>query len=265
MVINDEWREAVARWDEWHLAGGGSSETLRLRHHYIGHLSADHPEPWTVTTDDLIHFLARRGWAPETRKSARSTVRSFYGWAQRVGIIEHSPAAALPSVRVPAGCPRPTPEQHVSEALDRASQRDRLMVLLAAYAGLRRAEIAAIHRRSVRDDELVVKGKGARWRVIPLHPRLTIALAAWPLDGYLFPGMIDGHISPGQVGRILSRLLGPGWTGHTLRHRFLSAAYAAERDIRAVQALAGHAKIDTTVRYTAVPAGALLRAVHAVA
>lgn len=263
--MSDTWMIALERWAAWHLAGGGSRETLRLRRHYLDRLATDHPDPWTITTDDMISFLSRPGWAAETRKSARGAFRSFFGWAERAGVIDHSPAAVLPTVRVPLGCPRPTPEDRVQQALAKACQRDTLMVLLAAYAGLRRMEIALAHREQVYDDELVVTGKGGRVRVIPLHPRLLVALAAWPLDGWLFPGMVDGHISPGQVGRILSRLLGPGWSGHTLRHRFLSAAYAAERDIRAVQALAGHAKIDTTVRYTAVPTGALQRAVHAVA
>ena len=44
-----------------------------------------------------------------------------------------------------------------------------------------------------------------------------------------------GHLSAGRVGELVSELLPDGWTTHTLRHRFASAAYRADRDIRAVQ------------------------------
>lgn len=49
-------------------------------------------------------------------------------------------------------------------------------------------------------------------------------------------------------------------TTHTLRHRFASAAYRADRDIRAVQELLGHASVATTQIYTAVPDDAVRRA-----
>ena len=136
------------------------------------------------------------------------------------------------------------------------------MILLAAYAGLRRAEVAAVHSRDIEGTSLRVVGKGGRVRVIPLHPALEEALNG--LDGYVFPGRLQGHVSADNVGKTLSRLLGPGWTAHTLRHRFASRAYAAERDIRAVQELLGHSKLETTQLYTAIPDGALRTAVLAV-
>ena len=48
------------------------------------------------------------------------------------------------------------------------------------------------------------------------------------------------------LGKLVSEALGPGYTAHMLRHRFASLAYAVERDLRAVQELLGHAKIETT-------------------
>ncbi|HET6299160.1 MAG TPA: site-specific integrase, partial [Kribbella sp.] len=60
------------------------------------------------------------------------------------------------------------------------------------------------------------------------------------------------------------RLLLGDWTGHSLRHRFASAAYAVDRDLRAVQELLGHSKPETTARYVATPDGALRAAVAGV-
>ena len=54
-----------------------------------------------------------------------------------------------------------------------------------------------------------------------------------------------------HVGRTLSRLLGPGWTAHTLRHRYASDVYGAAHDLRGVQTLLGHSSPVTTQIYTA--------------
>ena len=77
--------------------------------------------------------------------------------------------------------------------------------------------------------------------------------------GFGFQGKMCIH--PDQIGKALSRMLGPGWTAHTLRHRFASRAYAVDRDLRSVQELLGHSKPETTMRYTAIPDGALRAAV----
>ena len=69
--------------------------------------------------------------------------------------------------------------------------------------------------------------------------------------GWLFPGQVDGHLSPDYVGTLLRRLLGRGYSAHTLRHRFASRAYAGTRDLLAVQNLLGHSKPETTQRYIA--------------
>ena len=51
---------------------------------------------------------------------------------------------------------------------------------------------------------------------------------------------------------VISRLMPPGFTMHTLRHRFATRAYRGSRNLRPVQVLLGHASIATTERYTAV-------------
>lgn len=245
----------------WLRAAGASPHTVRLRRYYLRRLAAaSDRDLFALGLDDLALFLSRSGWGPETRKSARAAVRGLYGWAHETGRIAVNPARLLPAVRVPAGHPRPAPDDVFGGALSGASDRDRLMLLLAGLAGLRRAEIAAVHSRDVIGTDLRVTGKGGRVRHVPLHPDLATALAALPA-GWVFPGRIDGHLSAGHVGVTLKRLLGPGWSGHTLRHRFASRAYAVDRDLRAVQELLGHSKPETTARYTAIPNGALRSAV----
>jgi integrase len=261
--LDPEWSAAIRAWEVWLRVGGRSAKTIALQTYYMRRLGAElGAGPWEVTLNDLLGVLDNRTWAPETRKAARSSLRSFYTWAMDVERVAVDPTRRLPSVPVPIGKPRPAPDAVFAEALASADKSERLMLLLAAYAGLRRSEIAAVHSRDIQDGMLRIVGKGRRTRLIPLHPVLEAALA--DVDGWAFPGRFDDHAHPDLVGKTLSRLLPGEWTGHTLRHRFASKAYAAQRDIRAVQELLGHAKLETTQIYTAIPDDALRAAVMAV-
>src|SRR5262245_44755121 len=155
--------------------------SVELRRYQIGHLAEAHLDrsPWSLTTADLLSWLATQQWAPETRKSYRSALRSFYGWAVQAGHTKRDPSATLPAVRTDAPPPRPAPDAVLSSALRRASDRDRLILLLAAYGGLRRAEIARLRWSDLDLETATVRvvGKGGKVRTLPLHP-LLLAPAA---------------------------------------------------------------------------------------
>jgi integrase/recombinase XerC len=244
-------------------AAGRSAGTIALHRHYLGSLMLAHPRsPVLVTTAHLLTFLAVPHWAPETRKSARAAVRSFYRFLHGAGHIEDDPSLGLPSVRVPPAMPRPTPE-HLVAQLVRDDGRVGFMAMLAAYGGLRAAEVARVHGRDLLGDVLTVHGKGGKVRAVPV--------VSYPLrrrleavgDGWAFPNGRGGHLSPGHVSRLLSRALPEGWTAHTLRHRMATTAYAGTRDLLAVGAVLGHSRPETTQRYVLLPDDALRRAVAA--
>lgn len=260
------WTQAIADYTAHLSASGAPAGTVRLRHHYLRNLALQcaGTDPWSVTLDDLVRFVGRNDWSAETRKSARGSVRSFYTWAEITERITTNPARRLPSVRIPLGVPKPTPLSLVRHAISAASERDKLMVMLAVLAGLRRAEIASVHTSDLFEDlvgtSLRVTGKGGRTRNIPLDVDLAAQLLARPA-GFVFPGRIEGHLSPDRVGKVLKNLLGDGWSGHSLRHRFATSAYAVDHDLFAVQRLLGHSKPETTARYTAIPDESLRAAV----
>lgn len=259
------WGIVLVLYEQAMRSAGRSAGTVRLHRHYLARLRELHPiTPWSVTTVDLQSFLAEPHWAPETRKSARSAVRSFYRWGHGAGHIADDPAARLASVRVPAGRARPAPEHVVRQLLAHPDRRIGLMGLLAASAGLRAGEIARVHSRDLVGDELVIKGKGGKVRAVPImDERLLAELRR--LDGYAFPNGYGSHLTPGHVSRLLSRVLPEGWTAHTLRHRCASVAYAATRDLLAVGALLGHSRPETTQRYVAMPDDAIRAAARAAA
>lgn len=293
------WVVAIAAFRFYLRSSERSAGTIRLRTYYVTRFAVDvtkedpyHCDPFAgpaagVGVDQLAGWLANPAWKAETRKSARASLIAFYRWAAKTGrLVGPNPAAELDAVRVPKRLPRPTPDVVLVDALLTANDHDRLVLMLAGYAGLRRAEIAKVHP----DDfdwvtgQLLVRGKGGKERWVPVHPDLESEVraeldrrtsgktgAGWryyidaiTVDDYLFPGKY-GHVQPDAIGKVLSRLLAGRWTGHTLRHRFATVALRVANDLRAVQELLGHASPETTAIYTEVAAEAKRAAVLGVA
>jgi len=260
----EDWNVALQHYFTSMRAAGRRPGTIRLHRHYLYGLANTYRRPWIVTTEDLRQELGRVHWSPETRKSARSTYRSFYAWGYASGLVESDPAVALVAVRVPPGTPRPAPETVVARAVRDADERIAFMAMLGAYAGLRCGEIATVHERDLVGDTLRVDGKGGKVRTVPVvHPVLLAQLQR--VRGWAFPGRTGGHLSPGHVSKLLSSALPQGWTGHTLRHRMATTAYAGTRDLLAVGAVLGHSKPETTQRYVLLPDDALRAAMRAAA
>lgn len=265
------WDAELDQYVQYLHAAGRAPTTIRLRRQHLARAFAWlGVAPFDATEDGLTAYLAANDWKPESRKSVRASLRGFYEWAVKTGRIVTDPTENLPQVSVPQGVPHPTPDDVLDEALGQASHAQILMLQLAAFAGLRRAEIAGLHSSDIEGDTLRVTGKGGKTRNVPMHPRLAASLRGW-LDGrsgFVFPGNDHGHLSPDWVGRQMSKLLGgedSGWTAHSLRHRFATKAYAGERDLLTVQQLLGHSSVATTQRYTQTPDDARVRAVLSVA
>lgn len=256
------WDTAISDWVVWLAASGASPATRRLRRAHLRYTARilGVPTPGDVTTAQLIEVIGAEGRSLEYRRSLRSSLVVFYGWALTSGLVESNPAAGLPKIRAASAHPKPATDDVWEYLQQHADERTLLMARLACEAGLRRAEVAKVHSRDllsgVDGAELIVHGKGGKQRIVPITPSLAAAIrAAAPRDsGYLFPGQIDGHISPDRVGHLVSRAMPPGWSMHKLRHRYATRGYAGTGNLRAVQEALGHASVATTQRYTAVSA-----------
>ena len=213
-ALPDAWDNAIDGWLVYLTASGASPATRRTRRAHVRQVARDlaAAHPRDVSTEDLLVILGRPRYSIEYRRSIRSSLVSFYGWAVISGVVEFNPAAALPTIRTPAAAPRPATDEIWSQLLETADERTILMARLACEAGLRRAEVAQVHTDDLSDTsdgpELIVRGKGSKQRVVPITTRLADAIrAACVTGGHLFPGKIDGHIGAHRVGKLVGEVM----------------------------------------------------------
>ncbi|QDF17437.1 integrase [Gordonia phage Coeur] len=255
-IITGGWDDWLSAFDAELTVAAMSAGGRRLRVYHVRRFANDHAEvsPANVTREQIIEWLSGHDWAPETRRSYRASLRRFYAWARSTGRMGHDPTVTLPAIRPPRALPRPAPAEAIAAGIAEADERTRLIIDLIASTGIRRCECAAIHSRDVVRDlcgwSLRVRGKGGHDRIVPVPAHLASAIRA--AGGFLFPGQINGHLSARRVGELVSAAMPEGWTAHTIRHAYATAAYAASHDLRAVQELLGHAKPETTAIYTKV-------------
>jgi integrase/recombinase XerC len=265
------WGLALEGWAAYMRASACTPATVNLRVYQVARVGRElGGSPASVTSADLVAWLGGQDWSPNTRRAYRGALRAFYWWAVETGVVDRSPAAGLPQVKVPRAVPHPTPEDAYRWALRVADRPIRLAIMLAGAYGLRRGEVARARREDVVTDlvgwSLIVRGKGGHERAVPLLDDAARLILSMP-EGWLFPsprrpGM---HVTPAHLAKLVSAELPAGYTMHSLRHRCGTVAYGATRDLRAVQELLGHAKPETTAIYTAVPGSAIRAAVEAAA
>lgn len=250
--MEDPTAEIIAAYEEHLRAGDQSAGTIYLRTRVLRQLARRHGPLLTLDYEQLRRFVADDTVGTETRRVRLSTLRGFYRWAEDDGRMDDDPSRRLPSIRVPHGVPRPAPESVVARAIETADDETRLMLMLAAFAGLRRAEIARVHSHDVAGGYLRVVGKGRKVRQVPILGELQPYLDG--ISGWAFPSTvrIGQPVTPDYVATRCERVLTAPWTLHTFRHRFATVIYQRTHDLRAVQMLLGHSSISTTERYTRV-------------
>jgi integrase/recombinase XerC len=216
--------------------------------------------------------LARRGQAKRSAARALSAVRAFYRFLNRTGRADTNPARAARSPKLSRTLPVHLDRREVDElfaaaqtraaAGGLAGARDLAMLELFYSTGMRLAELSGLRDGDLDlvSDQVKVRGKGRKERILPLGRPASQALRAYlRLRGEraaaLFVNARGGALSARGVQLALRRLFltlarGPMLHVHALRHSFATHLLDAGADLRAVQELLGHASLSTTQVYT---------------
>lgn len=259
-------------------AAGRSAGTERSYGYLLkqwGRWLAVHDSSWsTATEDQVLDFVEEYAAAHSATSTALigTCLRSFYRWAVRRRHVPSSPAAALEPGQRDRPLPRALPAWQVRRLLalldevaddDPEYRRNRLIVLVYLYSGLRLAELAKLTWDRVDIDAgviTVIKPKGKRDRQVPIHPKIREELRTWSLasagSGPLFLARNGSALQAAGISEMFRRfvqgVLGIDCTAHQLRHSFATELRRRGADLREIQKLLGHAKLDTTAIYTEV-------------
>jgi integrase/recombinase XerC len=230
---------------------GLSRQTIRTYSWYVRHvedLVGVDPALWTAAT--VAEVIADwDGLSKSSRQQRGAVIRGLLRHAGRDELITH-----VPRVGRPRRMPRPAPDAAVTAVWSMPDGAARRGLLLAAYLGLRVAEISALRWQDLDLEAGVayVRGKGDADRRPPLCAPLLAELRAW--DRRDSPWVVVDRrgrpYMPQSLTRTLSTALAPGVTAHMLRHWSATWAYRSSGDLLAVQQYLGHASPATTAGYT---------------
>jgi integrase/recombinase XerD len=258
----------MENWEEY-LQARYSPTTVRAYVDEMRRFSKAHANLTTVTAGDISAYVTSYGHrAPATVRRIISVLRSFYEWAIQDGLVEQSPLVGVKGPRQGGRrLPRSLNEEEVSRLLEADhGHRAHLMLILMLYGGLRLREVSSMRWQAINwpGKALLIRGKGDKERIVPIHDNLLEALRSWrdkavkkrPGDP-LFPGYRGQALRPRSIEKIVLRAgetagLERRLTPHMLRHTFATRLLGAGVGIRVIQVLLGHASIATTQIYTHV-------------
>lgn len=223
-----------------------------------------------ASADELQNYLAAHGGCATSTARRASAMRGFYKFLMLEKIITENPAAALEVPKRTRALPKLLTMDEIdlliSSAGDtRNSTRLRAMIELLYASGLRVSELCELPMTAILGDKLLIHGKGAKERMVPMHAGARAALDKW-LDmrgdeksKYVFPtNAASGHITRDGFFKILKKCavlagIAPNRVSpHVLRHSFASHLLAGGANLRAIQTMLGHEDISTTQIYTHV-------------
>lgn len=216
------------------------------------------------------------GWS--TQRQRVSTLKDWFKWMTKQNVLMHNPASEIELPRMEKRLPSAALTLAQIETLlsvpnvaDPLGLRDRAMLELFYSCGLRRTELCRLELPDFNADRRTIhirRGKGKKDRMVPVgeravqwvekylaevRPRLCLdtRVAAVFLTGY------GGPFNPDVLSRMISRLMdaaklsGKG-SCHMLRHTCATHMLEGGADIRYIQQLLGHEKLETTAIYTEV-------------
>ena len=230
-----------------------------------------HRSPDTATVEDLRNYqlyLVDHGTSPISLNAAITGLKFFFN----VTVSRPELMGKMQPVRIPHRLPTVLSREEAARLIAAASNLKHQVAFSVTYgAGLRAIEVASLKVTDIDSERMTLRiqeGKGSKERYAMLSPVMLERLRTWwrvaraqgkmLKDGWLFPGMTPvQHICVRQLNRAIHvAALDAGIkkrvSMHSLRHAFATHLLEQKEDIRVIQVLLGHAKLETTALYTQV-------------
>ncbi|NOZ25955.1 MAG: tyrosine recombinase XerC [Nitrospirae bacterium] len=269
----NEYVEEFLRYME--LEKGASKHTLRAYRKDLGQFFAlVRKHPAETELSDIRGFIAHRlrdGKERSTVSRQLATLRSFFGFLYREGLMGSNPARLVPNPKQKKRLPRFLSVDEAFSIIDEPEgigflkARDRAVLDLLYSAGLRVSELAAMDMDdlNLREGLIKVRGKGKKERIVPVGSKAVKSLKAYLVERALvrqrtqsvFLNRKGSRLTDRSIRRIVvkySRETGLGGRigPHTLRHTFATHLLQSGADLRVIQELLGHSSLSSTQVYT---------------
>ena len=232
-----------------------------------------------ISIREFLGHLIAKGNQKTSVGRKLSSIRSFFRFLHREGLIEKNPARLVQSPRTPKKTPRYLTGEEVEKLLalpddsTPSGSRDRAILEILYGSGLRVQEAVGLDLEDISQNErlLRVRGKGGKERLVPYGSKARSALKIYLEDrrklivrlrtsrpsNALFLNLRGGRLSARSVQRSIREYIKKGALDldvhpHMLRHSFATHLLNNGADLRAIQELLGHASLATTQRYTHV-------------
>lgn len=232
--------------------------------------------PETATADDIRRF--QLDLAESASIFTRNSIVSGLKFLFRITLRRLDLVAEFYPVRKPVTIPPVLSADEVEQLLTASkSLRVRVMLSLAYGCGLRAGEVIRLRAGDIDSAQniiRIVQSKGRKDRLVMLPPCVLALSRQWwlerptnqdagmaPRDRWLFPGRVPGRpLTTRQLNRLFHEAaraagIAKRVTLHTLRHSFATHLLERGTDIRLIQALLGHHRLETTAHYTHVATG----------
>jgi integrase/recombinase XerD len=237
--------------------------------------------PDTASPDEVRHFqlhLIESGTSICNRNRIMTGVRFLF----RVTLRRHDLAAEVWHIKEPERLPPVLSPEEVKRVLTMATSLQAQAMLTLAYGcGLRAGEVVRLRAGDIDSTQMIIRivqSKGRKDRHVMLPAEVLDLLRQWwkvrptrhdsgvaPEQRWLFPGRSQHRpLTTRQFGRLFKEAAKDGALRktvslHTLRHSFATHLLERGTDIRLIQALLGHDKLETTARYTRVATGMIAK------
>lgn len=242
---------------------GDRAEVLARAHTQLPHglLRATTPEleQWLANSGRAVRPDPDHSWSQATRCTYQFHLRAFFAWMCHGAqpMLSYNPMSEVSRPRQPRRIPNPVTDDELALVLGTPDPQWRLVVLLAAYAGLRSSEIARLRREDVTPDLITIRGgKGGKDEALPTHPEIWAAVQHMPA-GALIHRKRDNRPADGawltRAARDWLDSLGlPKVHLHRFRHWCGTTVQRNGRDLRVTQEIMRHASPATTAGYAKV-------------
>jgi len=248
-------------WRLWQEAQSLSERTISERASVIRNLlDFAGAEALTITPDDIIGFTGQAHLSSSSKATYHATIRAYCLWLVKTGRREDNPALLTPTPKRVRGAARPISTNQLGVMLEVANRRrTRMMILLAAGAGLRIHEVAKFHGQDLDrvSGIITVTGKGGSTAMIPADESIMAEQHLFPVDDYWFPSYNrdQPHVHRTAVYQAIAGTMkraGISATPHQIRHWYGTTLLDEGVDVRIVQEMMRHKTLATTQLYTRV-------------